>query len=53
MREPLDSKGCVRKPSRPFRQSIVTLDMEGVLMPEIWIRRREDQIPELRRRVFS
>ena len=27
----------VLKNSRPVKQSIVTLDMEGVLTPEIWI----------------
>jgi phosphoserine/homoserine phosphotransferase len=34
----------------PVKQSIVTLDMEGVLTPEIWIAVAEKtQIPELRR----
>ncbi|MBI2949062.1 MAG: bifunctional phosphoserine phosphatase/homoserine phosphotransferase ThrH [Verrucomicrobia bacterium] len=36
--------------SRPVKQSIVTLDMEGVLTPEIWIAVAEKtKIPELRR----
>jgi phosphoserine/homoserine phosphotransferase len=36
--------------SRPVKQSIVTLDMEGVLTPEIWIAVAEKTgIPELRR----
>ena len=35
---------------RPVKQSIVTLDMEGVLTPEIWIAVSEKTgIPELRR----
>ncbi len=35
--------------SRPVKQSIVTLDMEGVLTPEIWIAVAEKtRIPELR-----
>jgi len=35
---------------RPVKQSIVTLDMEGVLTPEIWIAVAEETgIPELRR----
>src|SRR5215468_11812173 len=34
----------------PMKQSIVTLDMEGVLTPEIWIAVAEKtKIPELRR----
>jgi len=38
------------KHSPPVKQSIVTLDMEGVLTPEIWIAVAEKtQIPELRR----
>ena len=38
------------KHSRPVKQSIVTLDMEGVLTPEIWIAVAEKTaIPELRR----
>jgi phosphoserine/homoserine phosphotransferase len=40
--------------SAPVKQSIVTLDMEGVLTPEIWIAvAGKTRIPELRRRVFS
>src|SRR5712671_5086668 len=36
--------------SAPVKQSIVTLDMEGVLTPEIWIAVAENTgIPELRR----
>jgi phosphoserine / homoserine phosphotransferase len=36
--------------SAPVKQSIVTLDMEGVLTPEIWIAVAEKtRIPELRR----
>src|SRR5512135_1843919 len=36
--------------SAPVKQSIVTLDMEGVLTPEIWIAVAEKTgIPELRR----
>ena len=38
------------KHSRAVKQSIVTLDMEGVLTPEIWIAVAEKtRIPELRR----
>jgi len=38
------------KTARPVKQSIVTLDMEGVLTPEIWIAVAEKtKIPELRR----
>jgi len=38
------------KHSAPVKQSIVTLDMEGVLTPEIWIAVAEKtKIPELRR----
>ena len=38
------------KKSAPVKQSIVTLDMEGVLTPEIWIAVAESTgIPELRR----
>ena len=38
------------KHSAPVKQSIVTLDMEGVLTPEIWIAVAEKTgIPELRR----
>ena len=38
------------KNSAPVKQSIVTLDMEGVLTPEIWIALAEKtKIPELRR----
>ena len=37
-------------PVKPSQQSIVTLDMEGVLTPEIWIAVAEmTKIPELRR----
>src|SRR5262244_526835 len=40
----------VLKNSRPVKQSIVTLDMEGVLTPEIWIAVAEKTgIKELRR----
>src|SRR6476661_10894043 len=40
----------VLKHSAPVKQSIVTLDMEGVLTPEIWIAVAEKtRIPELRR----
>ncbi len=40
----------VLKDSAPVKQSIVTLDMEGVLTPEIWIAVAEKTgIPELRR----
>ena len=42
--------GVVLQDSAPVKQSIVTLDMEGVLTPEIWIAVAEKtQIPELRR----
>src|SRR5205823_3525269 len=42
--------GTVLKNSRPVKQSIVTLDMEGVLTPEIWIAVAEKTgIKELRR----
>jgi phosphoserine/homoserine phosphotransferase len=44
--------GCFEKlaPVKPSKQSIVTLDMEGVLTPEIWIAVAEKTgIPELRR----
>src|SRR4051812_4278879 len=42
--------GTVLKNSRPVKQSIVTLDMEGVLTPEIWIAVAEKiGIKELRR----
>src|SRR6478752_5947780 len=42
--------GMVLKNSRPVKQSIVTLDMEGVLTPEIWIAVAEKTgIKELRR----
>src|SRR5882757_5440335 len=41
---------AVLKNSRPVKQSIVTLDMEGVLTPEIWIAVAEKTgIKELRR----
>ncbi len=41
---------CVLKNSAAVKQSIVTLDMEGVLTPEIWIAVAEKtKIPELRR----
>src|SRR6185437_208341 len=37
------------EPSRPVKQSIVTLDLEGVLVPEIWIAVAEKTgIPQLR-----
>jgi phosphoserine/homoserine phosphotransferase len=40
----------VLQDSLPVKQSIVTLDMEGVLTPEIWIAVAEKtKIPELRR----
>jgi phosphoserine/homoserine phosphotransferase len=40
----------ILKNSAPLKQSIVTLDMEGVLTPEIWIAVAEKTgIPELRR----
>src|SRR5712675_1987765 len=40
----------VLKNSAPVKQAIVTLDMEGVLTPEIWIAVAEKtKIPELRR----
>jgi phosphoserine/homoserine phosphotransferase len=40
----------ILKNSAPVKQSIVTLDMEGVLTPEIWIAVAEKTgIPELRR----
>src|SRR3954468_10519062 len=40
----------VLKNSRPVKQSIVTLDMEGVLTPEIWIAVAEKTgVKELRR----
>ena len=42
--------GAVLKNSSRVKQSIVTLDMEGVLTPEIWIAVAErTKIPELRR----
>ena len=45
----LDTPGLLEN-SAPVKQSIVTLDMEGVLTPEIWIAVAEKTgIPELRR----
>src|SRR5437773_12386741 len=42
--------GCFLKHFAAVKQSIVTLDMEGVLTPEIWIAVAEKtRIPELRR----
>jgi phosphoserine/homoserine phosphotransferase len=47
--EPLDTVSGFWKTAR-VKQSIVTLDMEGVLTPEIWIAVAEKtKIPELRR----
>ncbi len=41
---------CILKNSAPMKQAIVTLDMEGVLTPEIWIAVAEQTgIAELRR----
>lgn len=41
---------CILKHSAPVKQTIVTLDLEGVLTPEIWIAVSEKtKIPELRR----
>jgi phosphoserine / homoserine phosphotransferase len=49
-REPLDTTGTFWKTRAPVKQSIVTLDMEGVLTPEIWIAVADKtKIPELRR----
>jgi phosphoserine/homoserine phosphotransferase len=46
----LDNPAPAVKDSAPVKQSIVTLDMEGVLTPEIWIAVAEStRIPELRR----
>lgn len=46
----LDTARSFWKTPRPVKQSIVTLDMEGVLTPEIWIAVAEKtRIPELRR----
>ena len=46
----LDTPSPFCKTSRRVKQSIVTLDMEGVLTPEIWIAVAEKTgIPELRR----
>src|SRR5438874_7840968 len=42
--------GCFLKHFAAVKQSIVTLDLEGVLTPEIWIAVAEKTgIPELRR----
>ena len=47
---PAGQAAPVLKDSGPVQQSIVTLDMEGVLTPEIWIAVAEKTgIPELRR----
>ncbi|MBP9900528.1 MAG: bifunctional phosphoserine phosphatase/homoserine phosphotransferase ThrH [Verrucomicrobia subdivision 3 bacterium] len=47
---PAGHSACVLEDSAPVKQSIVTLDMEGVLTPEIWIAVAEKTgIPELRR----
>ena len=44
------SRGWSDSTENPVKQSIVTLDMEGVLTPEIWIAVAERTgIPELRR----
>src|SRR3954464_2184959 len=46
----MDSRGRIWKTPARVKQSIVTLDMEGVLTPEIWIAFAEKTgIPELRR----
>ena len=46
----LDSSQAFWNTPRPVKQTIVTLDMEGVLTPEIWIAVAEKtKIPELRR----
>lgn len=46
----LDTPPTFWKTPRPVKQTIVTLDMEGVLTPEIWIAVAErTKIPELRR----
>jgi phosphoserine/homoserine phosphotransferase len=46
----LDTSSAFCKTPRRVKQSIVTLDMEGVLTPEIWIAVAEKTgIPELRR----
>jgi len=48
--EQLDTARTFWNPPRAMQQSIVTLDMEGVLTPEIWIAVAEKTgIPELRR----
>src|SRR5258707_15020512 len=48
--EPLDSAAPFWNPPRLMQQAIVTLDMEGVLTPEIWIAVAEKTgISELRR----
>ena len=49
-RRSLRSRGSTEAAPIPVKQSIVTLDMEGVLTPEIWIAVAERTgIPELRR----
>ena len=49
-RAALDTRAVFCKTARPVKQSIVTLDMEGVLTPEIWIAVAEaTRVPELRR----
>ena len=47
---PARQAGQFLKNFAPMKQAIVTLDMEGVLTPEIWIAVAEKTgIPELRR----
>lgn len=47
---PLSTLGTASEKLAPVKQSIVTLDMEGVLTPEIWIAvAQKTGIPELRR----
>src|SRR5258708_17159987 len=47
---PSSTRQFVFEKLAPVKQSIVTLDMEGVLTPEIWIAVAEKtKIPELRR----
>src|SRR5664279_6651506 len=50
IRTKLDTSPAVRARLASMKQSIVTLDMEGVLTPEIWIAVSEKTgVPELRR----
>ncbi len=50
MHSSFDTRTPIVVPFAPMKQSLVTLDMEGVLTPEIWIAVAEKTgIPELRR----